>query len=201
MTFVSNKSANFPWKYNPVANEKPLARVQRIFNQYNELIRMLKMEGAHLNHIRPEYLLSFSDLNLYLGNLPEEKSKFYMPSLLKINTGLFNYLSMESWITLLYQIFKIYILARVTPKNFKTHLPVMPEIPKFYLEQSNFTSVNESLIFFWVEQAILEILLEERRLTNFDKDFKDGIAIGALLQKYAGINVLKKMKMVCTTEE
>ena len=55
---------------------------------------MLKIEGAHLNHIRPEYLLSFTDLNLYLGNLPAEKSKFYMPSLLKINSGLFNYLSM-----------------------------------------------------------------------------------------------------------
>jgi hypothetical protein len=52
-----------------------------------------------------------------------------------------------------------------------------------------------------VEQAVLEILLEERRLTNLDKDFKDGIAIGALLQKYAGINVLKKMKMICIVEE
>lgn len=87
---------------------------------------MLKIEGAQLNHIRPEYLLSFSDLNVYLQNLPAEKSKFYMPSLLKINTGLFNYLSLESWITLLYQIFKIYILARVTVKNFKTHLPTLP---------------------------------------------------------------------------
>lgn len=48
-----------------------------------------------------------------------------MPSLLKINSGLFNYLSMESWITLLYQIFKIYVLARVTPKNFKQHLPAL----------------------------------------------------------------------------
>lgn len=43
--------------------------------------------------------------------------------------------------------------------------------------------------------------MEERRLTNFDKDFKDGIVIGALIQKYAGTNVLKKMKMVCTSEE
>lgn len=39
-------------------------------------------------------MLSFSDLNMYLSNLPPEKSKFYMPSLLKINSGLYNYLSM-----------------------------------------------------------------------------------------------------------
>jgi hypothetical protein len=41
------------------------------------------------------------------------------------------------------------------------------------------------------------VLLEEKRITNFDRDFKDGVAIGALLQKYAGVNVLKRMKMVC----
>lgn len=45
------------------------------------------------------------------------------------------------------------------------------------------------------------MLLEDRRLTNFDKDFKDGIAIGALLKKYANNEVLKRMKSVCTTEE
>jgi hypothetical protein len=56
-----------------------------------------------------------------------------MPSLLKINNSLYNYLSLESWITLLYQIFKIYILARVTMKNLKTHLPTLPEAPKAYL--------------------------------------------------------------------
>jgi hypothetical protein len=43
--------------------------------------------------------------------------------------------------------------------------------------------------------------LEDRRLTNFDKDFKDGIAIGALLKKYANNEVLKKMKTICSTEE
>lgn len=82
-----------------------------------------------------------------------------MPSLLKINSGLFNYLSMESWITLLYQIFKIYVLARVTPKNYKQHLPSSHEIPANYLAQSNFSSVSENILFFWAEQAIAEVLL------------------------------------------
>jgi hypothetical protein len=38
-------------------------------------------------------------------------------------------------------------------------------------------------------------------LTNFDKDFKDSIAIGALLKKYANNEVLKRMKTICSTEE
>jgi len=149
---VSNKNTNFPWKF--TGNDKGVQKVNKIFEQYNELIKMLKIEGAHLNHIRPEYLMSFSDLNMYLANLPAEKSKFYMPSLLKINSGLFNYLSMESWITLLYQIFKIYVLARVTPKNFKQHLSTIPEIPAHYLAYSNFSSNSENILFYWCEQAV-----------------------------------------------
>jgi hypothetical protein len=108
---------------------------------------------------------------------------------------------MESWITLLYQIFKIYVLARVTPKNFKQHLPTLPEIPQHHLAYSNFSSNSENILFYWAEQAISEVLLEERRLTNFDKDFRDGTVIGALIQKYANVLVLKKMKMVCSSEE
>lgn len=70
LSFVSNKSTNFPWKYTPSPNDKPINKVTKLFNQYNELVKMLKIEGAQLNHIRPEYLLSFSDLNVYLANLP-----------------------------------------------------------------------------------------------------------------------------------
>ena len=51
--YVSSKNTNYPWRYQPIANEKPLNRVKRIYNQYNELIKLLKIEGGHLNHIRP----------------------------------------------------------------------------------------------------------------------------------------------------
>ena len=94
-----------------------------------------------------------------------------MPSLLKINRSLYNYLSIESWITLLYQVFKINVLTRINPKNFKTHIHKAPEIPKHCLELSNFSFTHENFLFFWVEQAINEVLLEDRRLTNFDRDF------------------------------
>lgn len=49
--------------------EKGPKKVEALYNQYCELIKMLKIEGAHLNHIRPEYLLSFSDLNVYLQSV------------------------------------------------------------------------------------------------------------------------------------
>ena len=33
--FVSSKNSNYPWRYHPIANEKPLNRVNKIYNQYN----------------------------------------------------------------------------------------------------------------------------------------------------------------------
>lgn len=55
---------NFGWKC--TIKERGVPKVKAMYNQYCELIKILKMEGAQLNHIRPEYLLSLNDLNLYL---------------------------------------------------------------------------------------------------------------------------------------
>lgn len=84
---------------------------------------MLKTEGALLNHIRPEYLLSNADLNTYLQNiLPPEQSKNYSSSLMRVSGSLYSYLSMDSWISLLYQMFRIYLLSRVNLKTYKQHI-------------------------------------------------------------------------------
>lgn len=132
-----------------------------MYNQYSELIKMLKMEGAQLNHIRPEYLLSISELNLYLQEaLTPEQKKCFGSNLTRVNSTLFDYLSMDSWISLLYQVFRIYFLFRLTPKSYKSHLAHSEEgknlsdIPKGYLEGSNFLSASEGIIIHWVESAV-----------------------------------------------
>lgn len=43
LAFVSNKNSNFPWKYTPSPNDKPINKVTKLFNQYNQLIKMLKI--------------------------------------------------------------------------------------------------------------------------------------------------------------
>jgi hypothetical protein len=40
-------------------------RLRALWKAYSEVIRLLKLEGALLNHIRPEYLLSHSDYVLF----------------------------------------------------------------------------------------------------------------------------------------
>lgn len=92
-----------------------------------------------MNHIRPEYLLSIFDLNLYLQDvLTSEQKKCFGSNLTRVNSALFSYLSMDSWISLLYQIFRIYFLFRLNPKSYKSHLGNTEEnknfdIPKSYL--------------------------------------------------------------------
>lgn len=121
INFFTTKGTNFPWKC--TVKDKGAAKVKALYTQYSEFIKMLKIEGAQLNHIRPEYLLSFSDLNIYLQDvLTADQKKCLSVNLTRVNPTLFNYLSMDSWISLLYQIFRIYFLFRLTPKSYKSHL-------------------------------------------------------------------------------
>lgn len=84
------------------------------------MINFLKTNGAHLNTVRPEYLLSISDYNKFLKLDPKEENM--KPKTLE---KIFPYIQMESWLTIFYQIMKIYYLNRVTPKTFKG-LPGIP---------------------------------------------------------------------------
>lgn len=62
-------------------------------------------------------------------------------------------------------------------------------------------SASEGILCYWIESCVLEVLLEERRITNFDKDFRDGVMIAVLLQKYANLKILRNMKVLCSNEE
>jgi len=64
---------------------KKQERVTMLLKQYDELIRLLKSEGALLNHIRPYHLLSLQDLNFSMKMLTKEESEQVHPSTLKVN--------------------------------------------------------------------------------------------------------------------
>ena len=55
--------------------EKSMKRSERamvLFKQYDDLLRFLKMEGAFLNHTRPQYLLSYGEYVSYIKQRPKE---------------------------------------------------------------------------------------------------------------------------------
>lgn len=84
---------------------------------------------------------------------------------------IFPYLSMESWMTVFYQILKIYYLNRVTAKSFKT-LPGMPpneanvDAP---MQASNIYSVAETVLLKWMQYHYNKVnVAHQKVLTNFD---------------------------------
>ena len=86
---------------------------------------------------------------------------------------MFSYISLESWITIFYQILKIYYLNRVTPKSFKA-LPGMPS-NQAGVDQamvgSNIYSVPETILLKWMQYHYNKVNpMHPKRLTNFDAD-------------------------------
>lgn len=100
------------------ANAKDTLKI--LMTQYEELINFLKINGAHLNTVRPEYLLSISDYVKFLKLNPREENM--KP---KTIDRIFPYLSMDAWMTVVYQVLRIYYLNRVTAKSFKG-IPGLP---------------------------------------------------------------------------
>ena len=118
-----------------------------LLTQYEELINFLKINGAHLNTVRPEYLLQKDDYSKFLKMYPKEENMKQ-----KTVDRVFEYLSKESWITVFYQILRIYFLNRVTPKNFKTlpGVPINESTVDQPMSKSNIYSVSESILLKWM---------------------------------------------------
>lgn len=118
-----------------------------ILTQYEDLINFLKVNGAHLNTVRPEYLLSLADYFKFTKLFPKDDT-------LKPKTieRVFPYQQTESWVTVFFQILRIYYLNRITPKNFR-NLPGMSpaeSITDVAMTKSNVYSVSETILLKWM---------------------------------------------------
>ena len=127
---LTGKSLKF-FSYDSMNNSIKNNRIETFAKQYENLIKYLKEHGALLNTIRPHYLLGFNDFMSFLKNFSDEESYFRK----KMTEKKFWYLSNDSWITLFYQIIKIFYLAKINMNSFlkNNQFPqnIIP-IPKFY---------------------------------------------------------------------
>lgn len=73
-----------------------------LFKQYDDIIRYLKADGALLNHIRPQYLLNYSDYHSYIKSLPSADNMHVGPQFLKIHPKIYSYLHFDCWTSLFY---------------------------------------------------------------------------------------------------
>jgi hypothetical protein len=103
--FLTGK--NLPQKAKFDSNQKNMKKIDKmtiLLKQYTDLIKYLKENGALLNHIRPQYLLSFADHNSFVKT---QTNDLFNPSTLKITELRYNYVSQDSWLTLFYQTLKV----------------------------------------------------------------------------------------------
>ena len=192
ISFLTKK--NPPQMSKIEANAKKLTKIETLYKQYCDLLHFLKENGAMLNTIRPEYLLSHHDLLAYYKRNRNPCASYAAN---KISEKHFRYISMDSWITLFYQILKVYYLCRINLKAFKSmkELPSdRPLVPEGHFDFSPVYSQPEAILLRWAELAYEKIFPSPNkvRLVNFDSDFKNGLVLGSLLQMYIG-NTSKKL--------
>ena len=182
------------------ADMKKIEKVGLLYSQYLAVINFLKREGAYLNSIRPEYLLSWSDLQAHYKKNPT--LNVYQGGL-RIGETAHRYLSMDSWLIIINQILKLYFVNKINLQRFKS-IPMIPESMKKLppgAEQSTILSVSEQLLVRWAELSIERVRDDQRRLnilsSNYDKTtFQNGIPFASLIHLFTDKSwqPLRKMK-------
>lgn len=164
------------------ANAKDALKV--LLTQYEELINYLKVNGAHLNTVRPEYLLHTTDYTKFLKMFPKEENM--KP---KVVERVYPFIAMESWLTVFYQVLRIYYLNRITPKNFKALPGLIPSeaIVDTPMTKSNIYSVAETILLKWMTYHVgLINPTQAHQLSNFDADLQDSTVFACLIRSHYG---------------
>lgn len=115
------------------------------------------------------------------------------------------YFAMDSWLTMFYQILKIYYLNRVTPKSFKA-LPGVPppdNLVEPVMSKSNIYSVPETILLKWLTYHYNKVNpMHPRQIINFDYDLRDGIVFASLIKShYGNVPALKDMEFAIPSDD
>jgi hypothetical protein len=195
---VSGKTPAGMMKVVPNTSQKDLVKL--LYKQYEDLLDYLKKFGALLNTVRPEFLMSQQEFSQYLKSTPNDLQ--LKPKQIQHR---WPYMSMDSWTTLIFQIIKLYLLNRVTPKSFKTIPGIEGDATNIepWMTSSNLYSVSESILLKWMTHHYsLMHPHTPKKISNFDLDIMDGTVFAAVIQSHAGsVKALTALKTNCTSEE
>ncbi|KAL8606797.1 hypothetical protein ACOMHN_049626 [Nucella lapillus] len=182
-------------------------RVKQIYWQHATLLTFLKCQGACLASVHPEYLMTQREFCIW-QRLQEQvrqelqvQGKVQEADSLPLQEGLddevFEALSKRAWTDVLLQILKVLILARVTPKAYRSVTVVskdddLPAVSSNPLA-SNVYSMGERLLLSWLNHYYNKyrtaVWQHSKRggvpscrwVVNFELDLMDGLVLGALL--------------------
>lgn len=178
-----------PAKVAKLSNNKKEA-AEQLLAQYDAALLHLRAHGALLNAVKPEMLLDVEDFQRLLaarGNSATTAEQLAAVEGWENLQENFETISPQAWNAVLLQVFKVYGLARVTPKSFKS-LPgiggtALP--PDDVLAGSNVYSTAESIVLAWLTINMQRVFpAAAKRVTNFDADLHNGVVLFAALASY-----------------
>ncbi|KFZ47881.1 Calponin homology domain-containing protein 2, partial [Antrostomus carolinensis] len=141
----------------------PVERMLQLHWQHSTLLAFLKGQGAHLPHVMPEFLLEPDDYKkwikvqtgLKVGDM-KNSDIFSNKHLLILEDTAFETMSKRAWTDVLLQIYKVFVLPRVSSRNI-THLFSLESVqnmPRIKSEplSSNIYSPYERTILTWLNK-------------------------------------------------
>ena len=168
---------------------------EQLLGQYEKLLTHLKAHGALLNAVKPEMMLDSEDFSRVMQarmakissagtSDPSEADR--LGHWVALDTA-FLQVSSAAWRVVLLQTVKIFVLSRITPKQFKA-MPGLDDkvtAADASLAGSNFYSVSESILLKWVSYHFARALPDQfTRVTNFDQDLRSGCVFYSVLANH-----------------
>uniref|UniRef100_UPI0037E78C74 cilia and flagella-associated protein 47-like n=1 Tax=Semicossyphus pulcher TaxID=241346 RepID=UPI0037E78C74 len=176
-------------------------RTNQLLQQHEAMLAFLRVQGASLCHIRPQYLLDMQEFKHWCS-LQDEDGVDY-------SSADYDSLSKRSWTDVLLQIYKVLVLRRVsrstTPKRGEVDgiVPVSSQPLA-----SNIYSSWELQLLSWLNTHYLCMretvwgtgnVPSARWIVNFDLDLTDGLVLAALLAAYCPYLIGSHFRRMYTT--
>eukprot|EP00163_Fabomonas_tropica_P020793 TRINITY_DN366_c0_g1_i2.p1 TRINITY_DN366_c0_g1~~TRINITY_DN366_c0_g1_i2.p1 ORF type:complete len:2833 (+),score=824.11 TRINITY_DN366_c0_g1_i2:1027-9525(+) len=197
----------------------------KLQGQYEEMLTFLKSQGALLSTVKPQHLLRLEDY--YRVTTPPDSGTHTAMSATSRASRLsarsreqsslgrtFPDLSASAWLTLLTQCIKVFVLSRVSVKQFKALPGLKPaanqKLPKICqaaldtgsVGQSNIYGVPEGLILNWLTFHYNNQFPDSnKRITNFTDDLKDSRALSAAILAYSPSVTFSDLHFPCVTND
>lgn len=118
-------------KPKPETISKAADRIDNLIQIHSKMLNFLKENNAHVNTIRPFFLLSQKDLQTYFKINAE---LHVSPDYYQINESQYKLISIQSWVVLYLQTIKIFFVSRITIKEIRNSL--LPLIEKVRMENN-----------------------------------------------------------------
>ncbi|XP_056226909.1 cilia and flagella-associated protein 47-like [Seriola aureovittata] len=167
-------------------------RTNQLLQQHDAMLAFLRVQGACLHHIRPEYLLDVQEFKHWCSQQSnvEEHGRDY-------SSVDYESLSKRSWTDVLLQIYKVLVLVRVSVSGLNTS-PIQEEVDEVLPVNSqplvsNVYSACELQLLSWLNKHYESMrktvwgtggVPSARWIVNFDLDLTDGLVLAALLAAY-----------------